>query len=85
MVTAEILKHEAEEGLRLPNFVGENAVEGLVVMGELSRQYIDFLRSCVKIPIIYLDFYYKEISEDEHNLNIIDAEIRERIKTTLPF
>lgn len=64
MVTAEILKHEAEEGLRLPNFVGENAVEGLVVMGELSRQYIDFLRSCVKIPIIYLDFYYKEISED---------------------
>ncbi|HBA47807.1 MAG TPA: transcriptional regulator [Lachnospiraceae bacterium] len=64
MVTAEILKHGAEAGLKLPSFVGENAVEGLVVMGEIGRKYIDFLRSSVKIPIIYLDFYYKEISED---------------------
>ena len=29
-------------------------------------------------------FLYKAVG-DEHNLNIIDAEIRERIKTTLPF
>ena len=29
-------------------------------------------------------FLYKAVG-DEHNLNIIDAEIKERIKTTLPF
>lgn len=64
MVTAEILKHASEDSLRLPSFVAENAVEGLIVMGELGRRYIDFLRAKVKLPVIYLDFYYKEIAED---------------------
>lgn len=63
-VMAEILRHDAEEKRKLPVFVEENVIEGLIILGELGRNYIDFLRSRVKIPMIYLDFYYKEIAED---------------------
>lgn len=63
-VMAEILKHEAETDLKLPSFLEENAIGGLVVLGEIGRKYIDFLRSRSRVPIVYLDFYYKEIAED---------------------
>lgn len=63
-VMAEVLKHEAERERRLPCFVEEGAVEGLIVMGEIDREYILFLKKSVKIPVIFLDFYYKEIADD---------------------
>lgn len=64
MVVAEILKHEVEDNRRLPRCVEENAVEGLIIMGEISREYISSLKSRVKVPVIIMDFYYKEVSED---------------------
>ena len=64
MVTAEILKREAEEKLELPRFMRENAVEGLIVMGEIDRRYINSLKDRGKIPVIFLDFYDKEIAAD---------------------
>lgn len=64
MVTAEILKQDAETELKLPRFVQEDAVEGLIIMGEISRKYIDFLRSQVKLPLIFLDFYDRDIAMD---------------------
>ncbi len=64
MVVAEILKHEVEDSLKLPRCVEENAVEGLIIMGEISREYISSLKSRVKIPVIIMDFYYKEVADD---------------------
>lgn len=64
MVTAEILKKEDERERKLPCLVQENAVEGLIVMGEISREYIRSLKAQVTIPVIFLDFYYKEIAQD---------------------
>ena len=63
-VMAEVLKHDAENTRKLPCFVEENAVEGLIVMGEINREYISFLKSNVKMPVVFLDFYYKEIACD---------------------
>lgn len=63
-VMAEVLKHETEKERKLPCFVGENAVEALIVMGEVDRGYIGFLKHSVKMPVVFLDFYYKEIAED---------------------
>ena len=64
MVSAEILKWGAERNLLLPRFVEENAVEGLIIMGEISREYIAFLRGKVRQPVIMMDFYYKEVADD---------------------
>lgn len=63
-VMAEVLKLQAEKERRLPCLVQENAVEGLIVMGEIDREYIGFLRSSAGMPVIFLDFYYKEIAGD---------------------
>ncbi len=63
MVVAEILKHEVEDSLKLPRCVEENAVEGLIIMGEIDRRYISNLRERVKIPVVIMDFYYKEVAD----------------------
>ncbi len=64
MVSAEILKRETERNQLLPRFVEENAVEGLIIMGELSREYIAVLRNRVRQPVIMMDFYYKDVADD---------------------
>lgn len=33
-------------------------------MGEISKDYIHFMKEQTKLPIIFLDFYDKELSED---------------------
>ena len=63
-VMAEVLKHETEKERELPCFVEENAIEALIVMGEVGREYISFLKANVGMPVIFLDFYYKEIAGD---------------------
>ena len=64
MAAVEILKHDMEDHLLLPRMVEENQVEGLIVMGEISKDYIHFMKEQTKLPIIFLDFYDKELSED---------------------
>ena len=39
-------------------------MEGLIVMGEISREYIRFMKEQTRLPIIFLDFYDKELAED---------------------
>ena len=63
-VMAEVLKHDAEKAGRLPRFVEEGAAEGLIVMGEVDREYIGLLKSSAKMPVVFLDFYYKDIAQD---------------------
>lgn len=64
MVGVEILKHAGEDQLILPRIVEEETVEGLIVIGEISRRYIHFLKSQTDMPIVFLDFYDKELSDD---------------------
>lgn len=64
MAAVEILKHDMEDHQILPRMVEENQVEGLIVMGEISREYIRFMKEQTRIPIIFLDFYDKELAED---------------------
>lgn len=64
MTSVEILKHGAEEELILPRIVSEESVEGLIVMGKISKEYIRFLKGKAGMPVIFLDFYDKELSDD---------------------
>lgn len=64
MLAVEILHHGTERNLLLPKIVAEETVDGLVVIGEIGRDYIRFLKDTIEIPVVFLDFYDKELAED---------------------
>lgn len=64
MAAVEILKHEMEDELILPRIQEERTVDALIVMGEISRRYIHFMKQHTDMPIIFLDFYDKELAND---------------------
>ena len=64
MTVVEILKHEAEAKQILPKGVTEDTVEGLIIMGKISKEYIRFLKKETVMPVIFLDVYDKELSAD---------------------
>lgn len=52
----EVVSKEMESSKGIPNLLKEGKVEVLVLLGEFSSAYCDFLREKVDIPIYYLDF-----------------------------
>ncbi|MCD8012812.1 MAG: LacI family DNA-binding transcriptional regulator [Lachnospiraceae bacterium] len=64
IVAVEVLKHFGEDNRILPNLVTENAIEGLIVLGELDKDYLRFLKGKTEMPIIFLDFYDEELAND---------------------
>ncbi|MDO4296939.1 MAG: LacI family DNA-binding transcriptional regulator [Lachnospiraceae bacterium] len=63
-VVVEILKHYNEDNLVVPRIVEEHTVEGVIVLGEISREYIRVLKRQTDMPVIFLDFYDKELAND---------------------
>lgn len=55
----EILSYEDEKQDVLPKMVSGNKIDGLIVLGQLKKHYINVLKQ-EDIPYIFLDFY------DEH-------------------
>ena len=63
--SVEVLKKEDElHTLKLPVCVEEKRVDGLIVLGEINKRYIAVLKEAVEVPVIFLDFYDKELAED---------------------
>ena len=61
----EVLKKEAEKRTRkLPQIVRERSVEGLIIIGEIDREYIRTVKRAFQGPVIFLDFYDNEIAPD---------------------
>lgn len=52
----EIVAPDMEINMELPSILLGNKTEGIIVLGQLSEQYLDFL-SQQNIPLILLDFY----------------------------
>ena len=53
-----------EENFILPRIQEEHTVDALIVMGEISREYIHFMKKHTDVPVIFLDFYDKELAKD---------------------
>ena len=61
----EVLKKEDERNtLKMPVCIEEKQVDGLIVLGEINKEYIAKLRENVEIPVVFLDFYDKDLAED---------------------
>ncbi|MBM7603977.1 LacI family transcriptional regulator [Metabacillus crassostreae] len=54
-----ILSHVDEKHLRLPRIYNENKVDGFIILGQVSKGYIEEIQR-IEIPKVFLDFY------DEH-------------------
>lgn len=57
MTFLEILDMEDEENLKLPNLSLDDQVNGILVLGELSRAYTEALRNGSRVPVIFVDYY----------------------------
>lgn len=60
----EILSSESEKNLSMPKLVDDNKVDGVIIMGSLSPQYVAMLERSVKIPYMFLDFYSESGKSD---------------------
>ncbi|WP_270169067.1 substrate-binding domain-containing protein [Paenibacillus sp. SYP-B4298] len=54
-----ILSNEDEEQLNFPRIYNESKVDGIVILGQVSKPYIETVQK-MKLPKLFLDFY------DEH-------------------
>ncbi len=60
----EVLKKEDELRTgRLPASLSEGRIDGMIVIGEIDKAYIRRLRASTSVPVIFLDFYDKELSD----------------------
>lgn len=54
----EVISHQAEENLEIPKLIEEEKVDGVIVIGRASKEYLQMLYRYVdKLPVVYLDFY----------------------------
>ena len=61
----EVLKKEMEKKtLQLPQIIKEGSIEGLIIIGEIDKRYIQALQRDSDVPVVFLDFYNSEIAQD---------------------
>ncbi len=59
----EVLEKYNQEG-SLPKMINEKNVDGILVMGWMSHDYIRKLIDSIRLPIVLLDFQYKDLPCD---------------------
>jgi DNA-binding LacI/PurR family transcriptional regulator len=53
----EVLQAEDEEVKTMPHMVIDGKTDGMIVMGQLDKEYHEFLKSYSPVPIMFLDSY----------------------------
>ncbi|MBR1591877.1 MAG: LacI family DNA-binding transcriptional regulator [Ruminococcus sp.] len=62
----ECISSENEQNAVMPNIITENKADGLIVIGQLSRNYLEKL-SRINIPLLFVDFYDTRFNVDSVN------------------
>ncbi|WP_026507178.1 LacI family DNA-binding transcriptional regulator [Butyrivibrio sp. MC2013] len=52
----EIASYDLEKKLLLPGFIKEGKVDALILQGEFSKEYCEFIKKRAGVPVLYLDF-----------------------------
>ncbi len=56
VILFELLRHDREEAMELPLFAVEQQIQGLIVIGEIGRGYLEFLSRQPDMPMVMVDF-----------------------------
>lgn len=59
-----VLKPSEEKNIEIPVMVSDHRIDGLIVMGEVSRAYLRKLEKESGMPMVFLDFYAAEFDVD---------------------
>ena len=60
-----IEKVDEKRTLQLPLSLQENKLDGLIVIGEIDKAYIQKLKSSTEIPVVFLDFYDMDLAKND--------------------
>lgn len=61
----ETLKTEGSIGIfETPQMILQSSVQGIIIIGEISREHIRRLKEAASMPIVLLDFYDREFAQD---------------------
>ena len=63
-VLLEIVSEEDENTLSYPKMLRENKVDGVIILGAMSKAYLKMVEEKSKVPVVYMDFYEEELPED---------------------
>lgn len=63
-IMSEIISRDMERSLTLPRLVSESKVDGVIVLGNFSPAYMNFLSENLKLPFILLDNYGMDFHVD---------------------
>ena len=55
----EVIGSEAERCREMPKIIAEDRADGLIVIGDFSREYTGMLHSSQKMPIVELDTVWR--------------------------
>ncbi len=61
VILFEVLRHERERALELPLFASEQQIQGLIVIGEIGRPYLEMLGNCQEFSVVLVDFMKRGI------------------------
>lgn len=60
----EVVQNEEENNNVVPKLLEQSKVDGIVVIGMMQEEYLKIVDMNSKVPIIYLDFYNKNLNSD---------------------
>lgn len=63
-VILEVLDSVREKELEEPKIVQENKIDGLIILGCIQTKYLQMLKKKCRVPVVYMDFYDKQLQED---------------------
>lgn len=63
-VILEVLDGVREKELEEPKIVQENKIDGLIILGGIQTKYLQMLKKKCRVPVVYMDFYDKQLQED---------------------
>lgn len=59
----EIVSARAEKELLIPNIIADNKVDGVIILGQMSSEYLALIKK-TSIPLVFLDFYDELLDVD---------------------
>ncbi len=63
-VILEVLEANNERDLVMPKVVQENKIDGLMILGRLTTEYLVMLQKKADVPVVYMDFYEQKAMAD---------------------
>lgn len=63
-VILEMLDSVREKELEEPKLVQGDRIDGLIILGSIQTKYLQMLKKKSRVPVVYMDFYNKQLQED---------------------